>query len=319
MSEQDTGASKSELVTTYDSGRARNRFHQHAPKMLGYIGECMRSKALLWNFARRELLGRFRGSAGGIGWVLVQPIFQFTIFFFVFGILFAPRDDLMKNGPSTLYALYLFSGILLFNFLMEGSAHALTSIIGNANLVKKVAFPCQLLPLTPILVSGVVYLVGCVVLLLVGLPIGDLHITADVLWWPVLLVCMLVFTTGLGLLLAAANVFARDVQQLYRIISQAWFFLSPVFWRLPLIQDKADAFDAPWIMDILLLNPAHSMLMAQRQIVGIGNDMPADTYLQNFPHSLSTNMAIAATWSVVMFFLGYGFFMSRKRKFADLV
>lgn len=308
-----------EIIHSYEADTAQHGFFNHAARMFGYVPRCLKSRALLWNFARRELLGRFRGSAGGIFWVLVQPIFQFTIFFLVFGILFAPRDDLMQNGPSTVYALYLFSGILLFNTVIEGSNAALSSVIQNANLVKKVAFPCELLPLTPVLVSTVVYLVGCIVLLVVGLALGDLQLGAGLLAWPVLVACMLVFATGLGLLLASANVFARDVGHLYAILGQAWFFLSPVFWRLPLIQEKADAFDAPWAMHILLLNPVYCMLMAQRQIVGLGHEMPPAEYLANFPLGLWQNIGFSVIWAGVMFFIGYGFFMSRKHKFADLV
>ena len=306
-----------DIIHRYDAATAKHGFLDHALRATAYLPQLWRSRALLWNFARRELLGRFRGSIGGLFWVLVQPIFQFVVYFLVFGILFAPRHELATSGPSTKYALFLFSGILFFNTLTEAIGNALSSVLANGNLVKKVAFPCELLPLSPVLVAHAVYIVGAVVLVLVGLTLGDIHLGLASLCWPLLLLCSLVMATGLGLLLAAADVFARDVGHLYRIFAMAWFFLSPVFWQLELIQDKAVALGAPWITNLLLLNPAFPLLMAARQVIGL-EDM-GDGSSSLVPLSLGGNLLASALWAVVLFSIGYGFFMSRKHKFADLV
>ena len=308
-----------EIVHHYDAATARRGFFHHALPLHRYVRDAWAARTLVWNFYRRELLGRFRGSAGGFGWVMIQPVFQFIVYFAVFGILFAPRDQLREHGPDPLFALYLFAGIVMFNAVNEGSSNALLSVIGSANLVKKVAFPCELLPLTPILVSAGVYGVGCVVLLLIGLVTGQVSLGLNLLAWPLLLVCMVVFATGLGLLLAGANVFARDVGHLWGIWSQAWFFLSPVFWRMPMIRDKVDDLGVPWAIHLLVINPMYSLLLAQRQVFGIGTNLPPEEYEAYFPLNLGENLMVSAAWALFMLFIGYGFFMCNKRKFADLV
>ena len=305
-------------VHHYSVAHAKRGFLQHALPAYRYPADVWRSRVLLWNFFRRSLLGRFRGSLGGVLWVLVHPIFQFLVYFAVFGILFAPRDEL-QGGPDAVFAVYLFAGILVFGTITESTTSGLSSILGNGNLVKKVAFPCELLPLTPVLVATIVYVVGCVVLMAVGLATGVVSPGWSLLAWPVLVVCLVVFCTGFAMLLAAANVFVRDIAHIWNILSLAWFFMSPVFWRLSRITDKFDDFGVPWAVDLLVLNPAYNLLLAQRQVFGIGWSLPPAEYLEWFPHSLGHNLMCGAAWSVVMFVVGYGFFMSRKHKFADLV
>jgi len=307
-----------EVVQHYDAATAPRGFFKHVGKVVGYPGLVWRSWDLVWNFFRRELLGRFRGSIGGVFWVLVQPVFQFVIYFAVFGILFAPKDDLEKYGLDPVFAVYLFAGILLFGSMMEGTNGSLRSVLTSGNLVKKVAFPSELLPLTPILVSATIYTVGCTVLVLVGLATGYVHLGWHTLAWPLLLACYIVFATGLGMVLATAQVFARDVSHLYGILGTAWFFSSPVFWRINMVQEKAQNF--PWVIDLLVLNPAFCLLLAQRQVFGIGvvEDRSLREFI-NYPIGLPGNLAISVTWAVVMFVVGYGFFVSRSHKFADLV
>jgi ABC-type polysaccharide/polyol phosphate export permease len=309
---------QTEIVHHFSAEHARRGFLRHALTVLRYPVEVRRSWPLVWNFFRRELLGQFKGSAGGVMWVAARPLFQFAVFFFVFGVLFAPRDQL-EGGPDPFFACYLFAGIVLFHAITDGTSRALGSVVANGNLVKKVAFPAELLPLTPTLVSIAVYMVGCAVLVVLGALLGQVHLGWHTLAWPLLIAVLLVFSLGLGLLLAAANVFARDVQHLWGILSMAWFFLSPVFWRVPLVSEKATALELPWLSSVIVCNPAYSLLLAQRQVFGIGHDLPAEDYAANVPLSLWGNLGVATAWAAGMFFVGHGFFMSQRRKFADLV
>lgn len=285
----------------------------------GFPLRVWRARAVVKNFFRRELMSRFHGSYGGIGWVLVQPIFQFCVYFMVFGILFAKSSELASHGPDPTYAIYLFAGILLWGGMIEGTNGALRSVIASGNLVKKVAFPCEMLPLTPVAVSVTVYVVGSLVMFALGLIFHVAQVTPALAAWPLLIFDMLLFGTGLGMFLAASNVFVRDIQQLYAIISQAWFFLSPVFWTLPTIQEKADALHVPWLTDVFAANPMFALLLVQRQVFGLGLDMPPQKYAGYFPFSLGESLAIATAWGVVMFAIGHAFFLSRRHKFADLV
>lgn len=308
-----------EIIHHYSVDTAPRGFLRHAFPMFSYPLRAWESREVVWNFFRRELLGRFKGTAGGVLWVMVQPLIQFAVYFLVFGILFGTGSADPAGRGGMYFAVYLFAGIVLFNSITEGSNRALTSVVDNGNLVKKVAFPCELLPLTNVLVSTTIYAFACGVLLVIGLFLGEVHIGWPILCWPLLVVCNVFFVTGLGLLLAGTNVFARDVQHLYGVFSMAWFFLSPVFWPMSMVAAKAAEFDVPGIMDYIVLNPAYGFLMAQRQIFGIGVDLPAAEYAINYPMSLGTHLVVCAAWGLIMFFVGYGFFMSRKHKFADLV
>lgn len=306
-----------EIVQRYDVARVPRGFLPYALPVHRFARQTWQARSLVWNFFIRELRGRFHGSAGGVFWVLLQPLFQFAVYFAVFGVLFAPATA--ATGADRFYAIYLFAGVLLFHALTDCIGSAMRSVVQNGNLVKKVAFPCEVLPLTPVLVSAVTYVVGCGVLLIAGLAFGEVHLGPAVLAWPLLVLCAVVFATGFGMLLAAGNVLARDVQQLYPLFTMAWFFMSPVFWRMNDIKAKVDGMQLSWVMDLFCLNPAYCLLLAQRQVFGIGDGLPAADYAAAFPHGLGSNLLLSAAWAAVMFFIGYGFFMSRKRKFADLV
>jgi ABC-type polysaccharide/polyol phosphate export permease len=305
-------------VHHYSVADARKGLLRHAAASYRYPHDAWRARVLLWNFLRRSLLGRFRGSALGAVWVLVHPVFQFAVYFTVFGVLFSSRD-LASEGPDPLFAVYLFSGILIFGAIQESATAGLSSVLANGNLVKKVAFPCELLPLTPVLVAACVYMVGCAVLIAVGVAAGQVVLGWGLLAWPVLVAALALFCTGLGMLLGAANVFVRDIAHIWGIAVTAWFFLSPVFWRPPLVTQKLADAGFPGAVDLLVLNPAYSFLLAQRQVFGIGGNLPADAQAELYPHDLGTSLMFCVAWAAATFVLGYGFFMSRRHKFADLV
>ncbi|MCA8943107.1 MAG: ABC transporter permease [Planctomycetes bacterium] len=306
------------MTTTehYSAETANTSLLHYAARTPEYARTLRERRSLLWNFVHRDLLGRFKGSLFGVFWVLIQPIFLFVVYFAIFGILFAPR---LEEGPDKLFALYMFSGILIFTAIQEATNASLTSIVNNANLVKKVKFPCELMPLVPAIVAAAVLVVGCLVLVVAGLLIGGLVFDARLLYFPVLIVAFVGMTGGMGLLLAGANVFVRDIAHLYRIFTSAWFFLSPIFWRLDQVESKFSEIGMGWLSYALMLNPAFPIVMAQRQVFGIGDSLPPAEYAADFPWSLTTNVLVSLAWAVFFLVVGYGFFKSRRHKFADLV
>ncbi len=303
-------------VHHYSAEAAKRGILHHVHPVLGYPGVMVDNSGLIWNFFRRELLGRFRGSLLGIFWVLVQPIFLFAIFFLVFGFIFAhPRGP--GGGPDIWFALYLFSGIIGFSSFSEATIRSCGVVVENGNLVKKVAFPCELLPVSQVLVSMMVYFVGAIVLLAVGLPTGKMHLSGDVLAWPVLVLVQAVMALGLGLLLACLHVFLRDTLHLYTIFSQAWFFLSPVFWVPLQLQDRLADY---WFL--FTWNPLYPLIVAHRQVLGIAlvpEHMAGAAGASGVDGGVWYHIGIAAIWAVGLLVVGYSFFVSRKQRFADLV
>ncbi|MFK7739102.1 MAG: ABC transporter permease [Planctomycetota bacterium] len=275
------------------------------------LGSLLRYPSLVWqnrytvqNFFQRELMGRFHGSFLGAWWMLVQPLFMFAVYFLVFGVMF----DRTGNGPSVDYALYLFSGVIVFHALTEATSSCCNIIVQNGNLVKKVAFPSEVLPVHVSMISVVLYLIGAVVCLTVGVASGQFGFGVHLLGLPLVVLVQFIFVLGLGMLLANANVFVRDVSQLWRIISMAWMFTSPVFWTPDMIVEKlGDKADI-----LFTLNPAYSMLMAQRYaLAGPWPNVGIDSFWGH--------LGAGAAWAVGLMVVGYVTFVGSKRKHADIV
>ena len=285
---------------------------RHILSLCQYPAVVANNWTLIANFFRRDLLGRFRGSLLGIFWVLVQPIFLFAIYYFVFGFLLGPKTG--TGGPDVGFAFYLFSGIVAFTAMTESTTRSCNVILENGNLVKKVAFPCELLPVPNILVSLIVYAVGVTVLMSTGLWQSQINPGIELLVWPLVLVVHCAMCLGLGLLLACLQVLMRDTFHLYSIGQQAWFFLSPVFWPLALFEGKLG--EHAWVVE---LNPMYSLIQAHRYVFGFGgHDYMLHADGTPLP-GIWYHLGFAALWATFFLVIGYSFFMSRKNKFADLV
>ncbi len=298
-------------VHSWSAESARSGAVRAALPVLGYPIVAWRHRGLVWNFFRRELLGRFRGSLLGVFWVLAHPLFLFGVYYVVFGFLFGPRGS--DGRPDAMFPFWLFSGFIAFNSFVEGTLRSCTVVVENGNLVKKVAFPCELLVLHPALVAMIVYVVGTLVLLAVGIPLGHVQPDLHMLAWPLVLVVHFATIVGLGMVLANWYVFARDVIHLWGILAQAWLFLSPVFWSY---HGLAQVLGKEWT-DVFTWNPLYPLLLAHRQVLGVGNDPTRPLWLIETP--LSQNLGISAIWAMLFLALGYGMFMSRRHKYADLV
>lgn len=290
----------------------------HVGQVFGYPARIWQHRGLVWNFFRRELLGRFRGSFLGIFWVLIQPLFLFALYFLVFGFLFGPKVG--PQGPDASFAFFLFAGIIAWSAFVEGAGRACSSVVDNGNLVKKVRFPCELLPVHLVAVALLVYLVGAVILIVSGLAFGVVRPDAKLLALPLLLVVQAAFTLGVGLFLAMLQVFMRDTNHLWSLGSQAWFFLSPVFWPPGFMRVQLGD---EWL-DLARLNPAYPLIQAHRAVLGIGDlhvwAVPdVNPGFVAVPEPLWTNLGLAAAWAALFLVVGHTGFMAKRRKFADLV
>jgi len=323
-----------ELLHTYDAATNPKGILRHLTPLIGYPGVIASNTTLIANFFRRDLLGRFRGSFLGLFWVLVQPIFLFAIYFMVFGFLFAPKGQ--TGAASVEFAIYLFGGIIAYSSFSESTTRSCNTVLENGNLVKKVRFPCELLPISNILVALIVYAVGAVVLLCVGLSLGQITVGAHMLVLPLVALVHFTMCLGVGLLLATLQVLVRDTVHLYTIAQQAWFFLSPVFWPYSMIQGKLLDYGLGQWSWLIEFNPLYGLVQSHRQALGFGHDhiqmqryvmTPAGEHVpmvdghhvvESLP-GLWYHLGLASGWSLLFLLIGYSFFMSRKNKFSDLV
>lgn len=299
-------------VRTYDTATVPRGVLRHVLPLFGYPRLIWQNRYMIHNFFRRELMGRFHGSFLGVGWLLARPLFQFAIYYFVFGILFG--NVRFGEAPDPHQAIYLFSGVILFFSLIESTSICCGLVVANGNLVKKVAFPSETLVIPVVMNAIVVYLVSAVVCVIAGMAFGVLHPGWMLFGLVPLTLVMTLFLVGLGLLLANANVFIRDVSQLWSLVTMAWMFVTPVFWfpkQLTDVVEKGLGAEHLWIADTFFnLNPAYSMLMANRLALG-----GVDAQLGDF----WSHMAWATGWAAAMMVIGYSTFTSSKHKYADLV
>jgi len=185
---------------------------------------------LVVEMARRDVVGRYRGSVFGLLWSFFNPVFMLIVYTFAFGVLFKSRwpgfsDD--KFG----YAVVLYSALLVFNFFTECVNRAPSLILQNANYVKKVVFPLEILPVVALISSLFHFIVGvCVWLIAHVVFIGSLN--ASLLFLPFGMLPLVLFTSGCSWFLSALGVYLRDVGQVVGVITSALIFLAPVFYPL---------------------------------------------------------------------------------------
>lgn len=308
------------LVRTYDAATAPRGMLRHVLPILGYPRVIWESRNLVANFARREFLARYRGSTLGPSWVVVQPLLMFVIYYLVFGMLFG--NYRAGQAPDPNFAFYLFMGTLGFSSLSEATTNHCGVVVGNGNLVKKVAFPSEVLLLPGTLVTLSTWLVGVAVVWIgwaicaaFGLEVASMQLSWRMLLLPVTLVIQFVMILGIGLFLANLYVFVRDVRHIWGIVTMVWMFLSPVFWAPNTVVEKLGQETAGLLF---ACNPAYSLLMSQRMALGATDAVVEGGVTLQFGDFWS-HLGVSALWAAGFFVLGYSSFVSRKHKFADLV
>ena len=258
------------------------------------------SHELLWNLTLRELRTKYRKSVLGWGWSMLNPLATAAIYSFVFGVLFRAEAPAGENSGLTIFALYLLCGILPWNFFMLVTGTGMQSILANAGLVKKVAFPREVLVFANSLHGIVQFSIEMGLLTVALLIAGSIFLP----WIPIVLVqisLLALFATGIGLGLAAANVYFRDLGYLWQIFSQVWFFATPIVYTEATFRDRVPAV----IETVLQWNPMSIFVRGFRRSM----------YDSAFPGW--DNLAACAIVAVVSMVLGWSLFTRLSRRFAE--
>ena len=213
------------------------------------VRELVAHREILLNLVKKELKVKYTASVLGAIWSILNPIVFLAVFSFVVRILSNPTPD---------YPVFLLSGLLAWNLFSVAVGNGTRSVIDNGNLVKKVAFPREILPLSVVGVALVDFVLQSSVLLIFMLAIGyGFHVEA-LLLYPLSFVALVVFTTALTFWVSALNVRYRDVQHLIGLALLVWFWMTPIVYPGGLVQDKLVAPTAPWsphLWTVYLLNP----------------------------------------------------------------
>lgn len=218
--------------------------------LFGTMQVLKKYKFLIKQLVKRDFKVRYKRSVLGVFWSFLNPLLMMSVQYVVFSQLF--KSDIDN------YPVYLLSGLVIFNFFNEGVGQALSSIVGNASLITKVYIPKYIYPVTRVLSSGINLVMSLIPLFIAALLTGE-TVTKAYLMLPYLLLCVLVFTIGFGMILAAAMTFFRDVQFLWGVLSMLWMYLTPLFYPISIIPEG--------FRPVIVNNPMYYFVSAARSIV----------------------------------------------------
>lgn len=251
---------------------------------------------LIFSFARRDLVGRYKGSALGIAWAVLTPVVMIAIFTFIFAGIFGARFGASDSHWD--YAIYLFCGLLPWSMFQESVQQSANTIVAHANLVKRVVFPLETLPAAQAFAALGNQLFATVALLIAILVIRqNLQLTA--LWLPLLLIPQLLFALGAAWLIASLGVFLRDIAQGITLLLMAWMYLTPIIYPESIVPPRFR-----WFINV---NPFTPLVRSYRNIFldGLAPDWRGLAYFS----------AIA----LVVFVFGYWWFARTRKNFADVI
>jgi ABC-2 type transport system permease protein len=220
-----------------------------------------RNRDLLLLLTRTELKVKYKDSALGYLWSMLNPALVLAIYYVVFKIISR------NNQPN--FAIWLFAGLLVWNLFNNAAMASTTVVVGKAGIVKKVAFPRELLALSTVGVAIVLFAIQVVVLVLALLIFG-ITPAFEYLWLlPLALVALVIFTSALSIFLSAVNVYLRDTQHLTEVLLMAWFWGTPVVYAYGLVSTKLTDHHLIWGKFLYLANPITPIAMTfQRAIYG---------------------------------------------------
>jgi len=193
--------------------------------LFGNLARLLRYRGLISSLVARELKARYRGSVFGFLWSFINPLLLLLIYSFVFTTIIPNEEP--KTRP---YALFMFCGILPWTWFASSLSDAAGSLIAGGNLIKKVLFPAEVLPIVSVLANMVHFFLGLVILIVFLIVYRHPPDAWDLFWFPIAVLVQLVFTCALGLLLAALAVHFRDIRDILANVLTLWFFATPIIY-----------------------------------------------------------------------------------------
>jgi len=258
-----------------------------------------RNRQLIMQMTKREVVGRYKGSAMGLTWSFFNPVFMLVVYTFVFSEIFKSRwGGVGGDDSKTQFAVLLFVGMIVLGLFSEVVNRAPTLILSNVNYVKKVVFPLEILPIIAMGAALFHSLISlCVLLAAFALFNGYVQWTA--VFTPLVLLPLVIITMGLAWILAAIGVFLRDVGQTIGIITTVLMFLSPVFYPVTAVPERFRSF--------MMANPLTFIIEQSREVLVWGH-MPDWLGL-----GIYTLGATLIAWT------GFALFQKTRKGFADVL
>jgi lipopolysaccharide transport system permease protein len=259
------------------------------------LGELWEYRELLYFLAWRDIKIRYKQTALGVLWAVLQPLLAMLIFALFFGRLARVPSD------GVPYPLFAFAALVPWTFFANGLTQSSNSLVGSANLIKKVYFPRLVVPISVVLGGLPDFALSFLVLLGMMAYYGVRPPLAVLIWMPLLLLLALVTALGCGLWLSALNVKYRDVRYVVGFLAQIWLFATPVAYPASLLSGRGRL--------VYSLNP----------MVGVVEGFRRTLLRTQTAAGLSTSIAISATAALLILVTGAFYFRRMEKTFADVV
>ena len=258
--------------------------------MIAQLRQIFSYREAVRNFVVRDLKVRYSHSVLGFVWSMLNPLMLMLVFWVVFTFIVG------QGMPR--FPVYLLAGLLPWNFLSVSILFATVSITTNGPLINRVYFPREILPVSTTLANGVHFLLALIPFFLILLayrsPLGW-----SLLWLPLVLVVQTLFILGLAFFLSSVNVYLRDTQQVIDVLTQAWFFMTPIIYSIDQVPNHTLK------LLVMVVNPMASLVTNYRHILYSGEqpDLPL--------------LAITAAEAVIVFLIGLFVFRRLSPAFAE--
>ena len=266
--------------------------------MFSNLGSLLRYRGLIQSLVARELKARYRGSVLGFVWSFVNPLLLLSIYSFVFTTIM--RNDVAAETKP--FAVFLFCGLLPWTWFSASLTEATSSLISGGNLIKKVLFPAEVLPIVSVLANMVHFVLGLVILAAFMILFRHYPDPGGLPWFLVVVAIQLVFTLGLAFALSALTVHFRDVRDLLTNALTLWFFATPIIY--PYFQENVRKYKL-----LFDLNPFTHLAISYQEIL----------FYAGGPFGHWKWLLALGAASVVLFLAGYWLFDRLRDSFAEAV
>ncbi len=258
--------------------------------MIERIHEILKFKEMIKSWTRKELKTRYKGSFLGFLWTFVNPLLQLVVYSIIFPFV-------MRFNQEN-YAMFLFVALIPWNFFTSSMQSSCGLIVWNSNMVTKVYFPREVLPISFTL-SGVFNMLFSYAIVFPMLALFRVPFTWNLLWLPVLIICQSILCLGLALLVSSVNVYFRDIEYIIGIAMMALYFLTPIMYDISNLPER--------LQRIMFINPMTGYIIMYRDVTfnGVGVNLGM--------------LAFSLVYSVIIFIVGAITFEKLQRRFTEVL
>ena len=275
--------------------------------MWANLARLLRHRGLVQTLVVRDLKARYRGSVLGFFWSFANPLLLLLVYTFVFSVVL----DGFRPVEIEPYALFLFCGLLPWTWFSSGLTEAGNSLVANGNLIKKVLFPAEVLPVVAVFANMVHFLLALPILVAALILLAPTAPgLSELVWFPIVVGVQLLLTLGLGLFLAALTVHFRDIKDLLSNVLTLWFFATPIIYPMSAVAGRGPEVGglAPLGKVLMDLNPFAHLAISYQEILFYDGPFGHWKWL----------LALAGA-GAVLFAAGYAFFDRLRDSFAEEV